>query len=270
MIIHNSWKTFELVFVYFNTRGEHVFHDLFGAIKQENNFVFMDCKIFLDGRKHQGSHMIFYVGLSLQNERPILIGTYSSFDKYDHSISGKLMLMRFNNKAEMERESRSNHFDPMICQELVKQRTIVPSKLPKKLSHISQKSPYASIFGKLAGNYQMVFEGEKEKHQLNLNIQPYDYNLSSNSSDIVIENDHIALESKGQILVLHFNIIGIFLLQQVSCYIKIYELLTDKNYSLGKYSGIDINNNIVSGRLGVRFSDFSNGSKNAILEKNND
>ena len=156
--------------------------------------------------------------------------------------------MRFDSKQEMIKESKSPHFHPAICQELVRYRYIVPSQLPKQLSKISTDSPYASIFGKVPNTYRAIFLIGNEKIELRFRIQEYHYVLISDMEDIEIENERISIESKGQILELHFKVIGIFLLQKVSIYLSVYELFAEKDKTLGQFSGIDINNNIVSGK----------------------
>ncbi len=83
--------------------------------------------------------MIFYVGMASYSERPILIGAYSSFDKYNHSIAGKLMLVQMNSKQEMEQESKSGESHPAICQELIKRRHIIPSRVPNNYQKSLQK-----------------------------------------------------------------------------------------------------------------------------------
>ncbi|MFD2588714.1 hypothetical protein ACFSQJ_17435 [Croceitalea marina] len=249
LTIHNNWKTFELTFVYLNSQNEPVFYDLFGTIKQENNFVHFDCKHFIQNKKIQGSKMIFYVGMASYSERPILIGAYSSFDKYDHSIAGKLMLVQMNSQQEMEQESKSVHFHPAICQELIKFRHIVPSRVPIQLSKISPQSPYASIFAKIPNDYKAIFSLENEQIELDFRIQKYHYNILSNIEDIELENDRVTIAGKGQILELHFDITGIFRLLKASLYIKNYELLSENKAGTGTFSGVDINNNPVSGAV---------------------
>lgn len=256
LIIHNNWKTFELIFVYLNTNDEPVFYDLFGTIKQENNFVHFDCKHFIQNKKIQGSKMIFYVGMASYSERPILIGAYSSFDKYDHSIAGELMFVQMNSKQEMERESKSTDFHPAICQELIKRRQIIPSRIPKKLSKISSESPYASIFGKIPRSYKAIFSIEEKQIELDFSIQKYHYNIVSTMEDIELENDRIAIEGKGQILELHFDITGIFRLQKASLYIKNYELFSENKIGTGTFSGVDINNNPVAGVVRLLIQDI--------------
>lgn len=73
--------------------------------------------------------------------------------------------------------------------------------------------------------------------------------------DIELENDQISIKCKGQILEIHFEASGIFLLQKISMFIKNYDLFSDKRESTGTFSGIDINNNPVSGL--VRLSNYT-------------
>ncbi|WP_103070220.1 hypothetical protein [Aquimarina sediminis] len=254
IIIYNNWKTFELIFVYQDRKGIPIYYNLFGNIKQENNFVHFDAKFFTKRGKIEGANFIFYVGKSSFNERPILIGTYSSFDKYDHSVAGKMIIERKDSKKNMESEANSFDFDPILSQELIKQRFISQSHIPKQLSKLSSKSPYASIFGKLPNSYEAIFNILDEKHKFNFLIQKNHYNIISETENIVVENDRLSLENKGQILEFHCDLVGIFLIQKVSVYLKVYDLFRDNNTNtdiIGHFTGIDINNTIVSGGVSV-------------------
>lgn len=250
VIIYNNWKTFELVFVYQDRKGKPIFYNLFGTIKQENNFVHFDAKFFTGKGKIEGANFIFYVGKSFENERPILEGTYSSFDKYDHSIAGNLIMVRKETKEIMEAEANSFDFDPILSQELIHKRYIALSHVPQELSKLSLKSPYASVFGKLPNTYVGKFSLMGEFHLLTFYIQKYHYNIISKTENIVIENDGLSLENKGQILELHFSVVGIFILQKVSVYLKVYSLFQE-GAAIGYYTGVDINNNIASGEIGI-------------------
>jgi len=249
IVIYNNWKTFELVFVYKDQKQNPIYFNLFGNIIQENNFVHFDTKYPTDRGKIEAANIIFYVGKLALNERPILIGTYSSFDKYDHSIAGKIIMVLKDDKTSMEREANSFEFNPIITQELLKYRFIIPSFVPQKLAQISAKSPYASIFGKIPNTYNSTFMVQGKKQSFKFTIQKNHYNIISQNDNIVIENDRLLLENKGQILELHFDIIGVFLLQKVSMYFRVYDFLESNKAAEGNYSGVDINNNIVSGKV---------------------
>jgi hypothetical protein len=72
----------------------------------------------VENKKSEGAKFIFFIGKSSPNERHYLIGTYSGFDKYDRAIAGKMILKKYNTKAEVEEEVNEKSFDPIICQEL--------------------------------------------------------------------------------------------------------------------------------------------------------
>jgi hypothetical protein len=249
VVIYDNWKTFELVFIYINQTGNASYFNLFGNIKQQNNFIHFDTKLYNEKGIEEGANMIFYVGLSSFGERPYLIGTYSSFDKYNHSIAGKIMLKKMKNKADMEREANSTHFEPSICQELIKYRFIINSNIPQNQLKLSNKSPYSSIFGKIPNKYKACFIFDEKEYNLNFNIEKYHYNIISMDNGIFIEDDRLSLENKAQILELHFNIVGMFKIQKASMYFKIYDFLESNGTAEGNYNGIDINNNLVSGNV---------------------
>ncbi|WP_435261253.1 hypothetical protein [Tenacibaculum sp. nBUS_03] len=253
IIIYNNWKTFELIFVYQNKKGLPIYYNLFGNIKQENSFVHFDAKFFTKRGKIEGANFIFYVGKSYLNERPILVGAYSSFDKYDHSVAGNMIMVRKDNRQAMEAESNSFYFDPILSQELVKERYIALSHVPKQLSRLSTKSPYASIFGKIPNNYIAEFTIGEEVHKLQFLVEEYHYNIRSNTENVVMEKDRLSLENKGQILEMHFTLVGIFMIQKVSMYIKAYHLFQEGE-TTGNYTGVDINNAIISGKVQLRIS----------------
>lgn len=117
--ILNNWKTFELVFVYKDTEQNIVTYTLFGTILQQNNFAHFETSLFTEKRKIKGANFIFYIGKSTPTERPIIIGTYSSFDKYDHCIAGKIIAQKFDSKETMMAEAFSSYFEPNISQELI-------------------------------------------------------------------------------------------------------------------------------------------------------
>ena len=251
IIIYNNWKTFELIFVYQNKKGLPIYYNLFGNIKQEESFVHFDAKFFSKKGKIEGANFIFYVGKLNVNERPILIGTYSSFDKYDHTVAGNMIMVRKDGRRAMEEEANSFYFDPVFSQELIKQRYVALNHIPKQLSGLSVKSPYASIFGKLPNNYVVSFTINSEKHELTFFIEEYHYNIRSKTENVVVENDRLSLENKGQILELHFSLVGIFLIQKVSIFIKVYSLF-QAGVAIGHFTGVDINNNIISGDIQLK------------------
>lgn len=252
--ILNNWKTFELVFVYKDTKENVVTYTLFGAIIQQNNFAHFETNLFTEKRKLKGANFIFYIGKSTPTERPIIIGTYSSFDKYDHCIAGKIIAQQFDSKDAMMAEAFSDYFEPYISQELIKIRFINESSLPKHTLKLSNKSPYSDVFGRIPNKYKLIFNlGNGVSHELSIMIEKYHYNIRCLENNIFIENDRLSLENKGQILEISFDIFGVFFLQKISMYIKTFYLLQEATEeSIGVFSGVDINNNLVNGSMVIQ------------------
>lgn len=252
--ILNNWKTFELVFVYKDTEENVVTYNLFGTILQQNSFAHFETSLFTEKRKIKGANFIFYIGKSTPTERPIIIGTYSSFDKYDHCIAGKIIAQQFDSKDTMMSEAFSDYFEPYISQELIKNRFINESSLPKHTLKLSNKSPYSDVFGRIPNKYRLIFNLDNGiSHQLLILIEKYHYNIRCLEKNIFIENDRLSLENKGQILEISFDVFGVFFLQKVSLYVKTFYLLQEiTEDSQGVFSGVDINNNLVNGSIVIQ------------------
>tara|TARA_R110000744_G_scaffold165290_1_gene282387 strand:- start:265 stop:1524 length:1260 start_codon:yes stop_codon:yes gene_type:complete len=252
--ILNNWKTFELVFVYKDTNENIVTYTLFGTILQQNNFAYFETSLFTEKRKIKGANFIFYIGKSTPTERPIIIGTYSSFDKYDHCIAGKIIAQQFDSKDSMMAEAFSDYFEPYISQELVKIRFINESSLPKHTLKLSNKSPYSDVFGRIPNKYTLIFNlDDGTSTKLNIEIEKYHYNILCIENNIFIENDRLSLENKGQILEISFDVFGVFFLQKAAIFAKTFYLFQESTEeSSGVFSGVDINNNLVNGSMVIQ------------------
>lgn len=251
VIIYNNWKTIELIFVYADENGEKTSYTFYGSITQSEDFAFFDTKFYVENKKHEGAKFICFIGKSSPYERHYLIGTYSGFDKYDRAIAGKMILKKYSSKAEIEDEVNDKSFDPIICQELNKNRLIVESSIRKNPLLFSKKSPYAQVLMKISGNYTFKFITEKTMHELNLKLEKYHYTIISLNDSIIVEDDRVSVLNKGQVINFEFAISGMFHLQKVSIYINAIDFLQHKNDVKGNFNGVDINNNIVSGEISV-------------------
>ena len=248
-IIYNGWKTIEMIYVYTDeneSKGVYTFH---GTITQSEDFAHFNTKYYIANKKSEGAKFIFFIGKSSPNERHYLIGTYSGFDKYDRAIAGKMILKKYNSKIEINKEVNDKSFDPIICQELNKNRLVVESNIRKNPLLFSKKSPYAQVLMKSYGDYIFEFIINNDKHELKLKIEEFHFNIVSQNDSIMIEDDRISVLNKGQILNFDFSISGIFHLQKVSIYIKASDFTKVNKASNGSFNGVDINNNIVSGKV---------------------
>ncbi|WP_034917710.1 hypothetical protein [Gillisia sp. CAL575] len=253
LIIYNNWSNVELRFVYFDEKDVKSEYIFYGVIKISEDFMFIHTKYIANNTKKEGANFTFFIGKSTPAERNYLIGTYSGFDKYNRAIAGKMILEKFADKKAMESEFATRYVDPLLTQELRRERIIVESHVPNHSSKISNKSPYASLFSKLSGNYYFSFydNGEKKLYSLELSIDPHNYKILSNNLNLIIENDIVKLINRGQNVYLDFEVNGVSYLQKISMYIKMYYLMNFENEVFGVYSGIDLNNNPINGKVKI-------------------
>lgn len=256
LIIYNNWSNIELRFVYFDekdVKSEHVFY---GVTKMSEDFMFIHTKYIVNNTKREGASFIFFTGKSAPSERNYLIGTYSGFDKYNRAIAGKMILKKFEDKKAMENEFSTRKVDPLFTQELRRERIIVESHVPNTSIKISNKSPYASLFSNLAGNYVFTFYSNKDKlYSLELSIDTHNYNIISNDPNLIIENDIVKLINRGQNVYFDFEVMGVSYLQKVSMYIKMYTLMNPKNEVFGVFSGVDVNNKPINGNVKIEIKE---------------
>jgi len=255
VIIYNGWKTIEIKYFYNHNNKDNVVYSFVGTINHSEDFVHFDTKYFVGSKKNEGAKFIFFIGKSSPSERQYLIGTYSGFDKYDRAIAGKMILKKFDSKAEIDIEVSDPSFDSIICQELNKNRIVVESNIRKNPLTFSKKSPYAKVLMNSFGNYSFSFKLDENIFELKVKIEKYHYNIVSLNNYIVIEDDKISLVNKGQILNLDFSISGMFHLQKVSIYLNVFDFTNHDIESRCDFIGVDINNNIVSGKLLIKVLD---------------
>ncbi|WP_028870897.1 hypothetical protein [Psychroserpens burtonensis] len=251
VIIHNNWKTIEMIYVYVNEKEEKNTYTFYGNITQSEDFAHINTKYYVGNKKSEGAKFIFFIGKSSPNERQYLIGTYCGFDKYDRAISGKMILKKYNSKAEIEDEANDKSFDPILCQELNKNRTVVESNIRKNPLLFSKKSPFAQVLTRTSGDYVFKFEIEQTRHELKLKIEKYHFNIISINDSIIIEDDRVTVLNKGQIINFDFSVSGMFHLQKISIYINAIYFVENDNKVTGIFNGVDINNKIVSGNLSI-------------------
>ena len=255
VFIYNGWKTIEIKYFYNHENQENGVYTFFGTISHSEDFVHFDTKYFVGSKKNEGGKFIFFIGKSSPNERHYLIGTYSGFDKYDRAIAGKIILKKFNSKAEIDIEVNDPSFDSIICQELNKNRIVVESNIRKNPLMFSKKSPYAKVLMNSYGNYSFFFEIDKNIFEIKIKVEKYHFNIISLNNFIIIEDDKVFVINNGQILNFDFSISGMFHLQKVSIYLNVLNFTNQEEESRGNFIGVDINNNIVSGKLLIEVLD---------------
>ena len=249
VIIYKKWKNVEFKYVYENKKGQTGIYSYYGNVINSEGFVFFDTKFYIGNKKNEGAKFIFFVGKSSPHERNYLIGTYTGLDKYDNTIAGKIILKKVGSRAKMEEEASKKNFDPIFSLELNKKRIIVESIIKKNPMMFSATSPYAQILNDISKKYILTFQNGEDFHEIPVQLQKSHMNIKSLNSSFILINDQINLIDKGQIIYLTFSVKGLFYIQKTSIYVKSYDLLQNKNNTIGKYTAIDINNDIISGNV---------------------
>jgi len=249
-IFYNNWKTVEMKYVYKEINGEKAEYKFHANVINSDPFIFIDTKFYLRNKKAEGARCVFFIGKSAPTERYFLKGTYSGFDKYDRAIAGVMILRKFDTFEEVEEELNSKEFNPSIAQELNQKRIVVESNIIKDMRKLSKNSPFAKLLSNIPANYHICFLFNGERHNLNIKILKYHYNVISLNDSIIIEEDNLRLMSNGRILKLDFSLVGVFFLQTVSIYVSILDFSKEEAKINGSFTGIDVNNNIVSGEVG--------------------
>ena len=260
VILYNNWKNVEMIYVYTEENGAQEVYTFYGDVRQSEDFAHFDTKFYVDGKKKEGAKFICFIGKSSPNERHYLMGTYSGFDKYGSAIAGKLIMKKYNTKADIVQEVNSPTFDPIICLELNKNRMVIESHIRKNPLLFSKKSPYAEILMQSAGDYRFRFEGEGIDCELQLRIEKYHYNIVSLHHAVIIKDDKVSIINKGQILKMDLSIYGVFHLQKVTLYLPAVDFIAHDKAAQGSFNGVDMNNNIVRGNYNRQIHMYKNSN----------
>ena len=247
--ITKQWRYFEIKFIYNDeTNNNPTTYYFFGNIIQSEGFAFLDSKYIIDGKKKEGAKFTFYVGKSTPDERLYLTGTYSGFDKYENIISGKMILKKMDSLLETEKEMTSTEFDPVLCQELYKQRLVIESNIRKNPLLFSKKSPYAQAFTSFYGKTIFTFLIDNKKESITCNIERYHLNIKSLNPSVYIEHHKIDIINKGQVITIDLTFTGLFYLQKATLYLNAFTLYNNEK-GTGTFVGVDVNNSILSGKI---------------------
>ncbi len=258
-IISNNWKKIQHIFMYpleDGTLKEHYSH---GSIKRQGDTITIKTNTLSGDRYIDGASEIYYVGHKAPSNINYLIGTYCTFDIYTNTVAGRSILEKCESQEEMEAKSKSATIPPYIAMEIRNKRIVNKSIVPKHALELSSNSPYASLYGKLPGTYELTFtfdDGFVET--LNFKIQPSNYEIITLTENVYIEKDRIELLNKGSVINFRFNFSGIIALERVNIYFKSYYLKTNSNTQKGVFSGIDNENRLVSGEVRVNYEESTN------------
>lgn len=227
-----------------------------GNIKRQGDTLTIKTNTLSGDRYIDGASEIYYLGHRAPSNINYLIGTYCTFDLFTNTVAGRAILEKCESKQEMEQKSKDPNIPPYIAMEIRNKRIVNPSVVPRHALELSSNSPYASLYGKIPGTYNVTFDfadGFKEK--LKFKILPSNYEIVTLTENVYIEKDRIELLNKGSVINFRFNFSGIIALERVNIYFKSYYLKNNSRNQEGVFSGIDNENRLVNGSLNVDFTE---------------
>lgn len=254
-IISDNWRKIKHVFIYPLEDGSLRDHYNYGTIIRREDTLHIHSKTLLDGKLVQGASEIYYIGHKSPSNVNFLVGTYCTFDIYTNTVAGQSILERCESKEDMEEKSKSPNIPPYIAMEIRNKRIINERVVPNSHLELSENSPYSSIYNSLAGTYEFTFEfPDGFKEILKFKILPSNYKIVALSENVYFEKDAFNLMNKGSIVHFSFDFAGIVAFDRVDIYFKTYYLKEDSEVQNGVFSGIDCENRLVKGEVGIRFA----------------
>lgn len=256
-IISEDFKKVTHAYVYPQDDGSFKTHHSFGSIVRREDTLHIKTKTLLDGKLVEGGSEIYYIGHNDPSNTKFLIGTYCTFDIYTQTVAGKSIFEKCESREEMEAKSKDKIIPAYIAQELRKSRIINPSVVPKDIMELSNKSPYASIYNLIPGNYVLKFElNDSSNETLKFSISEHGFQIKSHTQNVYFENENFQLINKGSILHFSFKLVGIIAIDSVDLYFKTYFLKDNSINEAGVFSGVDNENRLVSGNVFIDYSKY--------------
>lgn len=253
-IISNNWKKIQHIFLYPLEDGSIGQHHSHGTIKRHNETIYINTKTLTNGRYVDRSSEIYYMGLKSFSSINYLIGTYCNFDFYNNTVAGRSILEKCENKAIMEEKSNNPNIPAYIALEIRNKRITNKKGVPKHFLELSNRSPFASLYNKLPGVYELVFTlNNKTFETLKFKMLATNFQIITLTENVYIEKDRIDLLNKGSVINFRFTFSGIIALERVDVYFKTYYLKNESGTQKGVFSGIDNENRLVNGTLLVRY-----------------
>ncbi|SHI83809.1 hypothetical protein [Pseudozobellia thermophila] len=255
-IISKNWKKIKHIFMYPLADGSMREYYSHGSIKRQGDTLTIKTNTLSGDRYIDGASEIYYLGHRAPSNIQYLIGTYCTFDLFTNTVAGRSILEKCATKEEMEEKSKDPNIPPYIAMEIRNKRIVNPSVVPRHALELSSNSPYASLYGKLPGTYDVTFDfADGFKENLKFKIRPTNYEIVTLTENVYIEKDRIELLNKGSVINFRFNFSGIIALERVNIYFKSYYLKNENSTQEGVFSGIDNENRLVNGSLIITFTE---------------
>jgi len=253
----NGWKNIQYKYLYPSKDGSFKSFNYHGTVKKRADILHIPTKTLMDGKLVDGGENILYVGHSEPGDSAFIVGVFSAFDINNRVIAGKLIHEKCASKEEMIAKSTTRKIPAYIAQELRNVRIENDSTIPNDVLEISAKSPYSITYEKIPGDYrfQLLQNGEV-LGDFSFTVDKNTFKISPMTSGVLINKDNFELIQNGSVIHFSFQLTGIALFTRLEAFIKTYYLNKGERAIRGVYSGLDIENRLISGDLDVYFDAF--------------
>ena len=253
--VQNGWKNVSYTYIYFQKDGSIKKFEYYGIATKRADILHIKTKTLMGNKMVDGGEDMLYVGHTEPGSSAFMMGTYSAFDIYNKVVAGKLIFEKCNSKEEMIARSLSRKTPAYIMQEIRNRRIINSGDVPNDQMELSPKSPYSLTYEKLPGTYTFVFlQGELNLGTFAFSIDSQTFKLHPLTEGVVIKRDHFDIIQNGSVIHFSFQITGIAPFSYLEVFVKTYYLHKEEKETKGVFSGLDIENRLVCGEVGISFS----------------
>lgn len=253
MTFLNDWKNVQYKYLYPQKDGtfkEFLYH---GVIRKRADTLHIRTKTLMDGKMVEGGENILYVGYS-EPQSAFILGTFSAFDINNRVIAGKVIHEKCASKQEMVEKSKQRKIPAYIAQEIRNVRIENDAVIPNTIMEISSKSPYSITYNKIPGHYTFtLFQSNETLGDFQFLIDHHTFKLSSMTEGLLIVKDNFELIQNGSVIHFSFELRGMAFFTRLEAFVKTYYLNKGERDIRGVYSGLDIENRLISGDLGIVF-----------------
>lgn len=259
VIVLNNWKNLEYKYLYpqsNNTVKEFLYH---GTVKKRADALHIRTKTLMDGRMVEGGESILYIGYGDPSRSAFILGVFSAFDINNRVIAGKTIHEKCASKEEMILKSRARKIPAYIAQEIRNVRIENDAIIPNDKLEISPNSPYSITYDKLPGQYNFnLLQKDKIIGDFSFQIDKDTFRITPLTSGVLINRDHFEILQNGSVIHFSFKLTGIALFSRLEVFFKTYYLNKKEKHIEGVFSGLDIENRLVSGAVKVTFESVRN------------
>ncbi|NNF35084.1 MAG: hypothetical protein HKN68_13300 [Saprospiraceae bacterium] len=252
--VFNNWKNMEYKYLYPQSDGtfkEFLYH---ATVRKRADILNIRTKTLMDGRMVDGGESILYIGYGDPGRSAFILGVFSAFDINNRIIAGKTIHEKCDSREEMITKSKARKIPAYIAQEIRNVRIENESVIPNDKLEISQKSPYSITYEKLPGNYHFdLLQNDKSIGDFSFRIDKDTFRITPLISGVLINRDQFEVIQNGSVIHFSFMLTGIALFSRLEVFFKTYYLSKKENNIRGVYSGLDIENRLVSGDVNVVF-----------------